>query len=255
MTILTIENLTASDLMVPSIGTLIHANDSVEMDWDQETIDIFREDHEELEALWNAGSMNLKINGMQLPEFHCIMITDCASVWNLTTKEYLEGVNAPDYMGGSWLLNPTPVEGVESRYWMYEDGALRAMTVAEIDIQEAPNMMEHKLLKINEIHENTLALNAQGFMFGNCHFSLNEMAQTNWDAIMTADNAGLLPYPIQVSQSNGTQYSIADVTTLKTFVGTALTIVNTNYASERVLISQAWAAGNKSTLDAIEDNR
>jgi len=255
MTILTVENLTDSDLVIPGLGVMIPANSAVDVDWDQDAIDIFREYHDVIEPLWDAGSMNLKINGMQLPEFHCIMITDCANVWNPTTKEYLEGVNAPDYMDGNWMLNPTPVEDVDPRYWVLDGVEIRAMTTEEIDIQEAPNMLEHRLAKISVIHDQTVALNSQGFMYGGCHFSLNEVAQMNWDAILTAENSGLLTYPTSISQSNGTNYDITGATDLRTFAGIGLGIIFHNYSTERVLISQAWSAPTKSALDAIEDNR
>ena len=56
-----------------------------------------------------------------------------ADVVNITTYQYLQSVNTPDYDPGSWLINPdlTAVAGLDPRYWKVVSNAVVPMTSAE----------------------------------------------------------------------------------------------------------------------------
>lgn len=118
-----------------------------------------------------------------------------ASVFNNTTKVYLETVDTPDYDPSVWCINPdiSAVSGVDPMYWVAEvqtDGSyvVRQMTSTEIN---TAYLATTQTTVCTAIDNYLLSYLNNGFTFGGNSFDCDQRAQVNAAGVCTALANGL----------------------------------------------------------------
>lgn len=119
-------------------------------------------------------------------------------------------------------------------------------------IGDHTNLATLKQERIIFIDHRTRELISEGFEFDNERFSLSAPAQSNWLGLKTLES--LLTFPVEVTTIDDKSYSITSAN-LNSFVGVAAGVKQSHLDSGRVLKVSINNALNKTSLDAITDNR
>jgi hypothetical protein len=112
--------------------------------------------------------------------------------------------------------------------------------------------------KLGEIDLKTNQIIAQGFTYDSVQFSLSLEAQSNFQGMKMAADAGLLTYPVEVStkdNANGAKYDLADTSAVTAFYVAGVTAVQAALAGGRAFKIMVQQATTVAEIEAVIDNR
>jgi len=100
----------------------------------------------------------------------------------------------------------------------FPDDDIREGTAENGQIEESGEFInppqsidERREKRISEIDSDSRKSIDVGFVYDNETFSLSAGAQANWNSLLALHNAGLAPFPIEVSTKDDGIYNITDV--------------------------------------------
>jgi len=177
-----------------------------------------------------------------------------ANVLNITTKQYLECVNTPDYDPTVWIINPdlSAVSGVDQMYWYINtDLTVTPMTTDQINAAYLTTTIAAKQSAVTDCLNNTIFQN--GFTYSGHLFDCNIQAQQNVTAMVTACS-GLTTYPSGFAWRTKTNsfMSLPTLTSLVAFGMTMMNYVEECYAASWYIKDAIGTMTDVATINAYD---
>ena len=129
-----------------------------------------------------------------------------------------------------------------------DESALDALVLAHV----AFSLADCKATRYVEIDAKTGGLISAGFVYDSKTFSLSPNAQANWNSLM--DNQSEFNWPVDITTIDNDTYSL-EVANISAFWNAAKNVLKGHLDTGRVLKKEIFDATDKTSVDAVVDNR